>query len=163
MNKQNTEFVKLETWHGEKFFRRDAIVSFGYKHTVSTTAPEKHEVRIVYQTSDSTSEDITYLVYDKSKFEQFRDSILDASRKTPAAPYDDVAFQDRFPDGIRETPEAPAGDTMAIQCQDGNLNFSVKAYMESSAVRDFIDTHPDWIASHSMRDVADELEELYMK
>ena len=289
MNKQNTEFARLETLQGEKFFRRDTISSFGYAETVSTTAPTKHEVRIVYRTSDSSSEDITYRVYDKSKFEEFRDSILDASRKTPAATYDDIAFQDRFPDGIREssgtardtlefsegvtglygwlrdmanntmttpanwefnmesrirdydpvifmctrtvnqgcsfevvlrldindcqsgevlniypkyhapllhydynkflkmfvdeivkpyaksagisysysgapsTPPGDAPDTFSLECKDGLLNFSVKAYMDSDAVREFIDNNPGWIASHTMRDVSDELEELYMK
>ena len=79
----NSKFARLETYQGEKFFRRDAIVSFGYTETVSTTAPTKHEVRIVYRTSDSTSEDITYRVCDKSKFEQFRDSLLETSRETP--------------------------------------------------------------------------------
>jgi hypothetical protein len=52
---------------------------------------------------------------------------------------------------------------MHLQCSDGVLNFAIRAYIESELVRDLIDKKPGWIASHTMRDVADELEELYMK
>lgn len=73
----NSNFVKLKTLQGEKFFRRDAISSFGYTETVSTTAPTKHEVRIVYRTSGSSSDDVTYRVCERKDFDNFRDSILE--------------------------------------------------------------------------------------
>lgn len=50
-----------------------------------------------------------------------------------------------------------------LQCCDGTLHFSRKTYHESELVRDLIDNNADWISKNSMRDVADELEELYMK
>lgn len=78
----NSKFVRLRTLQGEKFFRRDTISSFGYTKTVSTTAPTKHEVRIVYQTSGSSSEDDTYRVYERKDFDNFRDSILENSPET---------------------------------------------------------------------------------
>lgn len=52
---------------------------------------------------------------------------------------------------------------MHLQCSDGVLNFARQAYNESKLVRDLIENQPEWIASHTMRDVADELEGLYMK
>lgn len=78
----NSKFARLKTFQGEKFFRMDAISSFGYTETVSTTAPTKHEVRIVYQTSGSSSDDVTYRVYDRKDFDNFRDSILENSPET---------------------------------------------------------------------------------
>ena len=75
----NSKFVRLTTLQGEKFFRRDTISSFGYKETVSTTAPTKHEVRIVYQTSGSSADDITYRVSSRKDFDNIRDSILENS------------------------------------------------------------------------------------
>jgi hypothetical protein len=52
---------------------------------------------------------------------------------------------------------------MYLQCSDGTLHFARQAYNESALVRDVIDNGTQWISNHSMRDVADELEELYMK
>ena len=78
----NSKFARLKTLQGEKFFRRDAISSFGYTETVSTTAPTKHEVRIVYQTSGSSSDDVTYRIYERKDFDNFRDSILENSPET---------------------------------------------------------------------------------
>lgn len=52
---------------------------------------------------------------------------------------------------------------MHLKCSDGVLNFARQAYDESELVRDLIEKKPEWIASHTMRDVADELEELNMK
>ena len=92
----NSKFAKLKTLQGEKFFRRDAISSFGYTETVSTTAPTKHEVRIVYQTSVTSAEDATYRVYERKDFENFRDSILENSPETTEPPAGDVALQDRL-------------------------------------------------------------------
>lgn len=59
----------------------------------------------------------------------------------------------------------PASDetTMYLQCSNGTLHFARQSYNESTLVRDLIDNGMQWIASHTMRDVADELEELYMK
>lgn len=99
MNKQNTEFARLETLQGEKFFRRSAVSSFGYTEKTSTTNPTVREVRIVYQTSVTSSEDATYRVLERKDFDNFRDSILENSRETtetPAAPAGDVALQDRL-------------------------------------------------------------------
>lgn len=58
----------------------------------------------------------------------------------------------------------PSGETtMYLQCSDGTLHVARQAYNESDLVRDLIDNGTQWISNHSMRDVADELEELYMK
>lgn len=54
-------------------------------------------------------------------------------------------------------------DVIVLDCLDGKLNFARKAYEESGLVRDLIDTQKEWIAGHTVREVSDELEELYMK
>lgn len=54
-------------------------------------------------------------------------------------------------------------DVIVLDCLDGKLNFSRKAYEESGLVRDLIDTQKEWIAGHTVREVSDELEELYTK
>ncbi len=43
------------------------------------------------------------------------------------------------------------------------MNFARKAYEESGLVRDLIDTQKEWIAGNTVREVSDELEELYMR
>ena len=62
-----------------------------------------------------------------------------------------------------ERHDAVPSDIIVLDCIDGKLNFARQAYNESALVRDLIDTQKEWIAGHTMRDVADELEELYMK
>ena len=52
---------------------------------------------------------------------------------------------------------------IVLDCLDGKLAFSMKAYKESGLVRDLIDNQKEWIAGHTIREVSDELEELYMK
>jgi len=52
---------------------------------------------------------------------------------------------------------------IVLDCLDGKLTFSMKAYKESGLVRDLIDNQKEWIAGHTIREVSDELEELYMK
>ena len=54
-------------------------------------------------------------------------------------------------------------DVIVLDCLDGKLNFARKAYDESGLVRDLIDTQKEWIAGHTVREVSDELEDLYMK
>jgi hypothetical protein len=54
-------------------------------------------------------------------------------------------------------------DVIVLDCLDGKLNFSRKAYEESGLVRDLIDAQKEWIAGHTVREVSDELEELYTK
>lgn len=54
-------------------------------------------------------------------------------------------------------------DVIVLDCLDGKMNFARKAYEESGLVRDLIDTQKDWIAGHTVREVSDELEELYMR
>ena len=54
-------------------------------------------------------------------------------------------------------------DVIVLDCLDGKLNFARQAYNESALVRDLIDNRKDWISRNTMRDVADELEELYMR
>ena len=59
--------------------------------------------------------------------------------------------------------DAGEGPHVVLDCLDGKLNFSRQAYEESGLVRDLIDTQKEWIAGHTVREVSDELEELYMK
>lgn len=54
-------------------------------------------------------------------------------------------------------------DVIVLDCLDGKMNFARKTYEESGLVRDLIDTQKEWIAGHTIREVSDELEELYMK
>lgn len=64
----------------------------------------------------------------------------------------------------RYTPKPSAeNNTLYLQCSDGTLHFARQAYNESELVKDLIDNCKGWIASHTMRDVSDELEGLYMK
>ena len=79
--------------------------------------------------------------------------------------YWDNDHVDSKPNPQETSQDAPGDtpDTFSLVCKDGLLKYSVKAYLESAAVRDFIGSHPGWIASHSRKDVSDELEELYMK
>lgn len=96
MNKQNTEFVRLNASTGEKFFRRSAVSSFGYTENTSTTRSSTvREVRVVYQTSGATARALTYTVAERKDFEQFRDSLLNPP-EAPEAPAGDVARQDRL-------------------------------------------------------------------
>lgn len=59
------------------------------------------------------------------------------------------------------TDEKPDSDMMYLKCADGDLHFSRKTYNSDEKVRDFIDNRKVWMAAHSMRDVADELEGIY--
>lgn len=54
-------------------------------------------------------------------------------------------------------------DTIVLDCLDGKMNFSRQTYKESALVRDLIDNQKEWISKHTIREVADELEELYLK
>lgn len=45
----------------------------------------------------------------------------------------------------------------------GQLKPGDQAYEESGLVRDLIDTQKEWISWHTIREVSDELEELYMR
>lgn len=53
-------------------------------------------------------------------------------------------------------------DVIVLDCLDGKMNFAKKAYEESDLVRDLINTQKEWIAGHTIREVSDKLEELYM-
>ena len=48
-----------------------------------------------------------------------------------------------------------------IKCADGFLNFSRKTYEQSKSVHFYIDNNKTWMAEHTMREVADELEGIY--
>ena len=52
-------------------------------------------------------------------------------------------------------------DNMDIKCSDGYLNFSRKTYEQSKPVQLYINNNKAWIAEHSMREVADEIEGIY--
>ena len=52
-------------------------------------------------------------------------------------------------------------ECLYIKCADGYLNFSRKTYEQSKTVHFYIDNNKAWMAEHSMRDVADELEGVY--
>ena len=69
----------------------------------------------------------------------------------------------RMPVLLLEGQRGPAPDVIVLYCLDGKMNFARKAYEESGLVRNLIDTQKEWIAGHTVREVSDELEELYMK
>ena len=52
-------------------------------------------------------------------------------------------------------------ECLYIKCADGYLNFSRKTYEQSNPVQCYIDNNKAWMAEHSMREVADELEGVY--
>jgi hypothetical protein len=52
-------------------------------------------------------------------------------------------------------------EKLYIKCADGFLDFSRKTYEQSKSVHFYIDNNKAWMAEHSMREVADELEGVY--
>jgi hypothetical protein len=52
-------------------------------------------------------------------------------------------------------------EKLYIKCADGFLDFSRKTYEQSKSVHFYIDNNKTWMAEHTMREVADELEGVY--
>lgn len=52
---------------------------------------------------------------------------------------------------------------MVLKCKDGTFELDEQIYEESRLVQDLVDRTPGWIASHTMQEVYDEIEELYYK
>ena len=64
---------------------------------------------------------------------------------------------------VSETPSDEDENTIILKCLDGEMKFARQSYNESELVRDLIDNNPKWIAEHTIREVSDELYELYCK
>lgn len=86
----------------EHFFRKDKVKYFGVTERTAESGSHYFDVRISYETSDTSSDTFQVLMPDTTEFEMFRDQMLD----TPAASAEEL---EKIRNGLlhADTPEEP--------------------------------------------------------
>lgn len=80
---ENQEFVSFRTGangqsvKSEHFFRKDKVNYFGFTERNKEKDNHYFDVRITYETSDTSSDTFQVLIPDTTEFEMFRDQMLD--------------------------------------------------------------------------------------
>ena len=104
----NQEFVSFRTADNgksvksEHFFRKDKVKYFGVTERTAESGSHYFDVRITYETSDTSSDTFQVLIPDTTEFEMFRDQMLD----TPEASAEEL---DKIRNGLlhADAPEKP--------------------------------------------------------
>ena len=76
----NPEFVKLNATKGEQYFRKEDIKYFGFFDNTSTVSGDDYEVRIVYQSSQTTTVSTAFAVASLDEYNNFRDQMLEPNK-----------------------------------------------------------------------------------